>query len=435
MKMTVLALAATLTLAVHSTQASSAPSQPGIDAPSLAALGSHGVGFKSFTLIQPDQADLQQFDFKTGVTPRHDRTLIVDVWYPAIPRKGAVPVTYKAAFRGEPPRPAASFSFPGLAVRGAKADGSGYPLVIVSHGYSNEPAGMTWLTENLASKGYVVAAIHHQDPDPDRSDPVSRAAPFVRRPLDIGYVARTLPGLLGPQIDASAVALIGYSMGGYGVVTAGGASLDPKSAVALGIPGGEMVKIAKGGADAALAQVANVKAIVAMAPAGGSAGAWNTEGLADISAPMLLISGDRDLTVDYATGAKAIYGAAIHSDRYLLTYRFGGHAIGLNPAPVEMRSQLWDLDWFEDPIWRTDRTNAINLHFISAFLDLKLKGQADRAAYLDVADVVSDDGVWPYDPKAPYGDVSPAKDGITVWKGFHRRHAKGLELRHARPVQ
>jgi hypothetical protein len=34
---------------------------------------------------------------------------------------------------------------------------------------------------------------------------------------------------------------------------------------------------------------------------------------------------------------------------------------------------LWDQDWFEDPVWRKDRINAINAHCISAFLDRYVK--------------------------------------------------------------
>jgi predicted dienelactone hydrolase len=36
-----------------------------------------------------------------------------------------------------------------------------YPLVIVSHGYPGSRLQMSYLTENLASKGYVVVAIDH----------------------------------------------------------------------------------------------------------------------------------------------------------------------------------------------------------------------------------------------------------------------------------
>jgi predicted dienelactone hydrolase len=431
-----LPLAIFLSLVASAAIAATAPSRPGADAPELAALGSHAVGYRTLTLIQPQQANIELFDAKTGAIPKTDRTLRIDIWYPASPSKTAKPVTYSSEFRGEPPRPAAAFTVPGLAFKNAKPEGSSHPLVIVSHGYSNTPIGMTWLTENLASKGYVVAAIYHQDPDPDRSSAVVRSAPFLRRPLDIGYVARTLPALLGEQIDPTRIALIGYSMGGYGVVTAGGASLDPKGPAIRfgGGPGLEVAKIAKGATDEALGKVQGVKAIVAMAPAGGSMGAWTAEGLADIAAPMLLIAGDHDQTVDYTTGAKAIFAGAVHSDRYLLTFHEAGHSVGLNPVPEEMKSQMWDQDWFADPIWRTDRIDAINLHFITAFLNRTLNGKTDLDSYLDVATIASDDGVWAYDPKAPYGAYSTASNGVTVWKGFQRRHARGLELRHSSPL-
>ena len=121
----------------------------------------------------------------------------------------------------------------------------------------------------------------------------------------------------------------------------------------------------------------------------------------------------------------------MHSNRYLLTYRQAGHAIALNPAPAEMRGSVWDMDWFEDPIWRQDRINAINLHFITAFLDLHLRGKSDMATYLDVPVANSDDGVWNAPATTPWSAYSPGDAGVTLWKGFQRRHARGMELRHA----
>jgi len=34
----------------------------------------------------------------------------------------------------------------------------------------------------------------------------------------------------------------------------------------------------------------------------------------------------------------------------------------------------------------------------------------------------------------PYDAYSPAADGVTVWKGFQRNRAAGLELLRAEPV-
>lgn len=408
------------------------PSVPGTDAPQLAQLGRRAVGFRSLSLVHKAQPDLLATDPKTGTVPLIPRALTVDLWYPARPRPGAAAMTYAASLFGEPPRPAVHFSQRGLAIRGAAPAGQGYPLVILSHGYSNAPAVMTWLTENLASKGYVVAAIHHEDPDPYVVSAEKRAAPNYNRPVDIAFVAAALKRDLGTLIDPEQVALIGYSQGGYGVLTAGGAGLDPAGPNMGLVAGGWLKQIARGAPAEAQGKVPGIKAIIAIAPGGGwPRSAWGSEGLRGITAPLLLIQGDADPVVDYTTGALAVFAGATKSDRYLLTYRQAGHSIALNPAPREMRSSLWDMDWFEDPIWRQDRIIGINLHFITAFLALNLRGEPAMRSYLDVPVETSSDGVWVAPAGTPWGAYSPGGDGVTLWKGFQRRHAQGLVLRHA----
>ncbi len=414
------------------------PSMPGADAPELAALGSQAVGVRTVTFTNPRQPDLLAANLETGAVPLHDRTLVVDIWYPAAPAANAPRATYSAAFWGEPPRAPVRFTVPGIAVRDAPATGAALPLVILSHGYSNAPAAMTWLTENLASKGYVVAGIRHEDANPNTARPADRAAPSLNRPLDIVFVAAALKKRLGAQVDPTRVALIGYSMGGYGVVTAGGAALDPAGPAINIVPGGWLKRYARGNPDAAKIGIPGLKAIIAMAPAGGGTlggnnSAWGKAGLAAITAPLLLIAGNRDPVVDYAGGAKSIFTDTVNADRYLLTYREAGHAVGLNPAPAEMRGTVWDMDWFEDSVWRQDRINAINLHFITAFLDLHLRGNRAAASYLDVAVSNADDGTWNAPPATGWGAYSPGGAGVTLWKGFQRRHARGLDLLHAAP--
>jgi predicted dienelactone hydrolase len=408
------------------------PSVPSADAPELAALGSVGVGFRTLTFVHRTQPDLAAADPKSGFVPLRDRTLIVDLWYPATFSKNAKRATYRGSLVAEPPRPPVAFTQAGLAVAGAKPTGSAHPLVILSHGYANTPAVMTWLTENLASKGYVVAAIHHNDPNPYVVTPAIRAVPNFYRPRDIAFVAAQLRATLGSQIDPERIALIGYSQGGYGVLTAGGASLDPDGPNMALVAGGWLKKLARGMAGAGEIVVPGVKAIVALAPAGGSPkSAWGAEGLAAITAPLLLIQGDSDPVVDYKSGALAVFGGAVKTDRTLLTFKQAGHSIALNPAPPEMRGSLWDIDWFEDPIWRQDRINAINLHFITAFLGLHVRGEAGKRSYLDLAVAESDAGEWNAPAGTPWGAPSPGGEGVTLWKGFQRRHARGMILQRA----
>ena len=413
--------------------AQEAPSRPAMDAPELARLGSFGVGVRTIELVQEAQADVLAFDTAAGVAPLRDRKLTVDIWYPAEAVSGASPVTYSGSLTAEPPAPPTRFTRPGIAVRDAKQSPGRFPLVIVSHGYDNESVLLSWLTENLASKGYVVAAIRHADPPITQREKFP--GPLLRRPLDIAFVAARLQATLGETggVDAARTALVGYSMGGYGVLTAAGAELDPGSPAVSLVPGGLLKAYARDGGDRDAARVAGVKAVVALAPAGGSLKAWGADGLRSISAPLLLIAGDRDGTVDYQSGARAFFDAAMNCERYLLTFRGAGHRIGLGPAPEGMRSRLWDQDWFEDPVWRSERIVGINLHFITAFLDRYVKDDASRAAYLDGLPSDSTKGDWPASSDGPYDAYSPGTGGVTVWKGFQRGHAEGLELLHAKP--
>jgi predicted dienelactone hydrolase len=409
------------------------PSRYGVDAPELAHLGNFAVGVRTLHLVQHHQADVLAYDAAKGEAPWVDRDLTVDLWYPAHPAPKARRVVYTAQLPRKPPASPAGFSIPGIAVRDAKPAGSHLPLVIVSHGYSNDPAAMTWLTENLASKGYVVAAIHHDDPP--ISDRTRLAEPVIRRPLDIAFVAETLQRRLGADqlVDPQRTALIGYSMGGYGVLVAAGATLDPDGGAVKLVPGGLMRPYARGGALSDSITVKGLRAVVAIAPAGGGPlGAWGAQGVTAITAPLLLISGDKDHTVDYATGARAFFDQASGAHRYLLTFKEGGHEIGLSPAPDSMRGQLWDEDWFEDPVWRKDRITAINAHFITAFLDRYVKDDESRDAYLNVPVTDSDAGAWPAATPSPaYDAYSPSTGNVTVWKGFQRNHATGLELLQA----
>jgi S-formylglutathione hydrolase FrmB len=124
----------------------------------------------------------------------------------------------------------------GQAVRDAAPASAGpCPLVILSHGYPGNRFLMSHLGENLAGKGYVVAAIDHADST--YADQGAFGSTLVNRPLDQKFVldemerlSRTPGSLLHGLVDASRAALVGYSMGGYGVVVSAGGGLAPAAA-------------------------------------------------------------------------------------------------------------------------------------------------------------------------------------------------------------
>ena len=79
-------------------------------------------------------------------------------------------------------------------------------------------------------------------------------------------------------------------------------------------------------------------------------------------------------------------------------------------------------------MWRKDRIAAINQHFVSAFLDLYLK-HAERMDYLMVPEKSNDTKWTTFSNPAAYSTGTDSA-GNRYWKGFQRRWALGLEMKH-----
>ncbi len=136
------------------------------NAPELSARGTYKVGVRTLDFIHKDQVDVLKSN--DGVDPLYDRKLRVEVWYPARIAEGAkesVIYDQVMGLSNNPKRILIPFTFTGRALRDAApmlGDGA-FPLVIVSHGYPGSRLIFTYLTENLASKGYVVVSIDHTE--------------------------------------------------------------------------------------------------------------------------------------------------------------------------------------------------------------------------------------------------------------------------------
>lgn len=412
------------------------PSRPGATAPQLAALGDHAVGVRSLSLVNPGQPDIAAFDPTTGKAPLADRRLQVLVWYPAsgaASSRSGYDSALPALKPGDAPTP---FRIEGLASWDAAPKAGPFPLVILSHGYGSHPEWMTWLAENLASKGYVVMAAGHADLPYDR--PLALIPTAVNRPLDQAFLARAAETLARTPpwrgvIDTSRVAVIGHSMGGYGALRAAGASFNPQGLPARMTPGGLMEPLTRDAGPL----IANLKAVVVIAPWGGQAGieAFAQEGLGRVTTPVLFVSGDRDDIAGFADGPVRLFDRLTGASRTMVVFRGAGHTIGVNPAPAEAMTGFTTEEFFEDPVWRKARVTGISQHFITAFLDLHLKGMEDRRAFLALTPARSDDGAWPSTAGAPSaGAYAAGQPGVTLWRGFQRRWAEGLEIRTASPA-
>ena len=350
------------------------------DAPELAHFGEFAIGVQTLTFTNPDQPDV--LNTTSGKkTERYDRELVIEIWYPARLAEGQEPGgQYKAVSRN----PEVTATLHGSAVRDAAAlrTETRFPLVVISHGYPGNRYLMSHLGENLASKGYVVVSIDHKDSTYDDLGPLTST--LYNRPMDqrfaIDYVAALTNepnSFLEGVADVGNTAVIGYSMGGYGLVNnMGGGFSDEAVTSPHGPPNGLLAPLATSHPDYRTQLDARIKVGVAIAPWGMTHGVWRSKDLHGIKVPALFVSGSLDKTAGYEEGTRAIYENSINSDRYLLTYVDAGHnAAAPMPVPWEILNSdnKAPADHYLDPVWDTLRMNNVLALFVTAFLDYYLK--------------------------------------------------------------
>ncbi|WP_407538798.1 dienelactone hydrolase [Deinococcus radiomollis] len=415
------------------------------DAPALSARGQYAVGVRTLSLVRKDVLDIAKAAATSpapAVLPRYDRPLTVEVWYPATLAAGqAQTTTYQDALGsgpGDAKRPVVPFTFPGRAARDAVPNPAGgkYPLVIFSHGYPGSRYLMSYLAENLASKGYVVASIDHTDST--HADKAAFSSTLLNRAQDdqavldgIAALSVAGGGFLNGLVDANNTALLGYSMGGYGALNFAGAGYADQ---VLGfVPGGALKARQTGN----FTVDPRLKAVVAFAPWGGdyavkaigvntgaSFGFWDAAGLSNVKVPTLFLVGDHDDVAGYVSGVKSLFENAVNSDRYMVVYENARHNAAPNPPPAASFGNADEYGHYAEAAWDMQRLNNLNEHFVTAFLNYRLKGDATAASYLNVATPLAADGKY-----SRNADGTPKADD-TYWKGFPARSALGIELYH-----
>lgn len=402
------------------------------DAPELARFGDYDIGVRTLQFVDADRIDILKTE-RGGENAVYDRSLTVEVWYPARLGTGQpAGGEYRAITRN----PAITATLHGTAVRDAepnRADAR-YPLVIISHGYPGNRFLMSHLGENLASKGYVVASIDHTDSTYD--DQQAFQSTLYNRPLDQRFVLDSLDSLsrdgtsfLDGMLDADTTGIVGYSMGGYGLVNNLGGGYSDEIVSSLMAPPNELLhQHATGNPDYRANLDPRIKAGFAVAPWGMASGFWRAEDLAGIDVPTFYLAGDNDTVAGYEDGVRAIYEGAVNSDRYLLTYKNAGHNAGAPyPVPVEIlqSEDKTGSGHYTDPVWDNVRMNNIMDHFATAYFDHHLKQIEGRLSYLDLV---------PDGADAVYSVRNGQQnDDHNYWKGFGPNTAIGLKLEHLRP--
>jgi dienelactone hydrolase len=174
------------------------------------------------------------------------RELLVRFWYPASLDQGCDPAEYTSPAVWRYFSQLAEFPLPDVktnSCQDAPAIGGAHPVIVFTHGYTGTFTDYTFLLEDLASRGYVVASVDHtheatavEFPDGRlvksvfgshlaestwRRDDQSLALAVSVRPMDLKFVVNELArlngeasGLFAGKLDMSRVAVVGHSLGG-----------------------------------------------------------------------------------------------------------------------------------------------------------------------------------------------------------------------------
>lgn len=215
--------------------------------------GDHPIGMVTLHLEDHDRAD--------PWVPGEHRELMVSLWYPARKPSGT-PSTYMTAAESRMYIEAGAIPVPPDVLStvvthstvGAKPTQTHTPrpLLLLSPGFGMPRATLTGLAEELASHGYIVAAIGHNYeangitfPDGHTTSCVICANPDYAkvgavRAADVSFVLDQLTGTppawqYGDLIDTDRIAMIGHSAGGYSTIPA--LLSDPRIKAAVNMDG------------------------------------------------------------------------------------------------------------------------------------------------------------------------------------------------------
>lgn len=264
-----------------------------------------------------------------------DRYLEIEIWYPALPEPEAWVEIYDVEAGS---LRLGTFDSPLGAVRDAAPDmrGGPRPVILFSHGSGGTRLQSIFLSERLASHGFVVIAPDHTGNtlgDYFGGDP-DLAQSAVDRPQDLSLMIDTIveqtdvafPELAG-LLDAELIGATGHSFGGYTCLAVGGAELDLDAGREYCAEHPDEFACAllddfSPDQHSLSFHDPRVKACVALAPGGYQI--VGEEGMSQVSIPSLILAGDADETTPLELEPQPMY-EALGSPKWLAVLEGAGH--------------------------------------------------------------------------------------------------------------
>lgn len=308
------------------------------------------------------------------------RTLQITVWFPAAANAAGTPAKYML---GQVPSPRG-------AQTGVAAAPGPFPLVAFSHGNSGVRDQSFFLCEELAARGYVVAAPDHTGNTFLDFDQSMIAAMAFLRPKDItATIDRVLkpeandPKWLTGLIDEKRIGVSGHSFGGYTSLAVAGAHLQP--------PPQFMPDCSKAKPDDLLCQeikaagplpwdLSDKRVKIAVPLAHCLTQAFEPGSLKKMNGPVMLQAATGDKTCDPVAEAQATY-KLLGSPKSLVVLQGGDHfsysniceLMPLMPAAYKKQFEALCSGKIQPPI---DTSLAIVSHYAAAAFDIYLRDQS-----------------------------------------------------------
>lgn len=238
-----------------------------------------------------------------------DHHLLTRIWYPSAGSSTAQRRTIGGIFLGQPVSAGAPFE-----------EGARHPLLLLSHGTGGGADSLDWLAVSLAARGYIVAGVNH--PGNNALGPLTwdGFTLWWERAADLTDVLDAMleDPVFGPHIEANRIGAIGFSLGGYTVLSLAGGRTDRDAFLAFCAsperdagcqppemkesgpqPPANSVETARSGQSF---KDGRVRAVLALAPALGEA--FHAGSFEDVTAALALAGGDQDKIVPPASNIR-----------------------------------------------------------------------------------------------------------------------------------